>query len=59
MQTIGYSIKLWHSTDNKYEDLGMFVEATSRPEALKIFKAKTKWIEKDNTVLVAIPPICR
>ena len=59
MQTIGYSIKLWHSKNNKYENLGMFIDATSRQEALKIFKNKTKWVEEENTKLVAIPPVCR
>jgi hypothetical protein len=59
MQKIGFSIKLWHEENSQYEDLGMFIDATSRKDALKIFKNQTKWIEKKNTMLVAIPPVCR
>tara|TARA_Y100001970_G_scaffold293783_1_gene443168 strand:+ start:3951 stop:4130 length:180 start_codon:yes stop_codon:yes gene_type:complete len=59
MQKIGYSIKLWHSDSNKYEDLGMFIDAVTRKEAIKVFKDQTKWVEKENTKLVAIPPVCR
>tara|TARA_B100000131_G_C17582246_1_gene395564 strand:+ start:78 stop:257 length:180 start_codon:yes stop_codon:yes gene_type:complete len=59
MQKIGYSIKLWHAQNNKYEDLGMEIEAVTRKEAIQIFKNKSGWVVKDGTTLVAIPPVCR
>ena len=59
MQKNSYSIKLWHKATGKYEDLGEFFTAESRGAAVQMFKDKTDWVTKPDTLLVALPPLCR
>lgn len=59
VQNVDWNIKLWHGDSKKYEDLGVFVTAPTRSEAIELFREETRWIDKSNTMLVAVPPLCR
>ena len=58
-QSVDWSIKIWHRDSKKYEDLGVFVTAPTRGEAIELFREETRWVDKNDTMLVAIPPVCR